>query len=155
MRKIHPDCSVSAFSDASVFRILSSVHGVGIVFHFLALCLVLSTAPQVFMRVMAPVWSFFYTVLVSASAFTARLSPSGVLTEIVFFLQGRSSGCATLLTWSSIGRCLSLWRISNHFSLGVLLASQFSGFSSPVKIQQASFNGPPVFRHMWVYLHLF
>ena len=54
----HPEGSVSAFSDASVFRILSSVHGVGKVFQFLVLCLGLSTAPQVFKRVMAPVQSF-------------------------------------------------------------------------------------------------
>ena len=95
----------------------------GKVFKFLALCLGLSTAPQVFTRVMAPVWSFCYTVLVSASALSARLTPSGILPGIVIFLWGRSSGCATLLAWSSIGRCLSLWRITNHFSLGVLLAS--------------------------------
>ena len=37
VRKLHhPEGSVSAFSDASVFRILSSVHGK--VFQFLALC---------------------------------------------------------------------------------------------------------------------
>ena len=58
----HPEGSVSAFSDASVFRILSSVHGVGKVFQFLALCLGLSTAPQVFTRVMAPVWSFLHSL---------------------------------------------------------------------------------------------
>ena len=54
----HPEGSVSAFSDASVFRILSSVHGVGEVFQFLALCLGISMAPQVFKRVMALVRSF-------------------------------------------------------------------------------------------------
>ena len=44
----HPDGSVSAFSDASVFRIVSAVHRFmmfGKVFQFLAFCLVLSTAP--------------------------------------------------------------------------------------------------------------
>ena len=54
----HPEGSVSVFSDASVFRILSSFHGVWQSFQFLALCLGLSTAPQVFKRVMAPVRSF-------------------------------------------------------------------------------------------------
>ena len=54
----HPKGSVSAFYDTSVFQILSSVHGVWQSFQFLALCLGLSTAPQVFKRVMAPVRSF-------------------------------------------------------------------------------------------------
>ena len=61
------------------------------------------------------------SVLDSASALSARLTHSGVLLGIVFFLGGRSSGCATLLEWLSIGICLTLWRISSHFSLGVLL----------------------------------
>ena len=54
----HPEGSVSAFSDASVFRILLRFMAFGKVFQFLALCLGLSTAPQVFKRVMAPVRSF-------------------------------------------------------------------------------------------------
>ena len=63
MGTIHlPEGSVSAFSDASVFRILSLVHGVGKVFRFLALCLCLSTAAQVFTRVMAPVRSFLHSL---------------------------------------------------------------------------------------------
>ena len=81
----HPEGSVSAFSDTSVFRILSSVHGVWqSFFQFLALCLGLSTAPQVFKRVMAPVRSFFFTVLDSASALSARLAHSGVLPGVDF-----------------------------------------------------------------------
>ena len=63
VRKIHhPEGSVSALSDASVFRILSSVHGVQQVFQFLALCLGISTAPLVFTRVMAPVRSFLHSL---------------------------------------------------------------------------------------------
>ena len=63
VRKIHhPEGSVSAFSDASVFRIVSSVHGVRQSFPNSALCLGLSTAPQVFTRVMVPVWSFLHSL---------------------------------------------------------------------------------------------
>ena len=49
VRKIHhPEGSVSAFSDASVFRIFLRFMAFGKVFQFLALCLGLSTAPLVF-----------------------------------------------------------------------------------------------------------
>ena len=47
----------------------------------MALCFGLSAAPQVFMRVMAPV-SEFSTVLDSASALSARLANSGVLPRV-------------------------------------------------------------------------
>ena len=81
----HPEGSFSAFSDASVFRIILRFMVFGKVFQFLALCLGLSTAPQVFKRVMAPVRSFSI-VLDSASALSARLAHSGVLPRVVFFL---------------------------------------------------------------------
>ena len=64
VRKIHhPEGSVSAFSDASVFRIVffGSWRSAKF-FQLLALCLGLSTAPQVFMRVMAPVRSFLHSL---------------------------------------------------------------------------------------------
>ena len=56
----------------------------GKVFQFLALCLGLSTAPQVFKRVMALVQSFFSIVLNLALALSARLAHSGVLSRVDF-----------------------------------------------------------------------
>ena len=59
VRRIHhPEGSVSAISDASVFQIVSSVHGVRQSLPFSAVCFGLSAAPQVFTQVMAPVRSF-------------------------------------------------------------------------------------------------
>ena len=84
--KIHyPEGSVSAFSDASIFRIILRFMAFGKVFQFLALCLGLSMAPQVFKQVMVLVRSFSI-VLDSASALSARLAHSGVLPRVVFFL---------------------------------------------------------------------
>ena len=59
----HPERSVSAFSNASVFRIVSSVYGVRQSFtNSWLFCLGLSTVPQVFTRVMAPVRSFLHSL---------------------------------------------------------------------------------------------
>ena len=63
VRKIHhPEGSVSACSDASVIRIVSSVHGVQQSLPILGSCFGLSAAPQVFTRVMAPVRSFLHSL---------------------------------------------------------------------------------------------
>ena len=60
----HPEGSVSAFSDASVLYsgYFLQFMAFGKVFQFLALCLGLSTAPQVFKRVMAPVGGFLHSL---------------------------------------------------------------------------------------------
>ena len=63
VRKIHhPEGSVSACSDASVIRIVSSVHGVRQSLPILGSCFGLSAAPQVFTRVMAPDRSFLHSL---------------------------------------------------------------------------------------------
>ena len=75
----HPEGSVSAFSDASVFRILSSVHSVWQSFPILG-SLLGSLHGSAGLQVGHGSGSeFFSTVLDSASAFSARLAHSGVL----------------------------------------------------------------------------
>ena len=80
----HPEGSVSAFSDASVFRILSSVHGVWRSFPILG-SLLGSLHGSVGLQAGHGSGSeFFSTVLNLASAFSARLARSGVLPRVDF-----------------------------------------------------------------------
>ena len=78
----HPEGSVSAFSDASVFRILSSVHGVWQSFPILG-SLLGSLHGSAGLQVGHGSGSeFSSTVLDSASALSARLAYSGVLPSV-------------------------------------------------------------------------
>ena len=83
--KIHlPEGSVSAFSDASVFRILSSVHGVWQSFPFLGSLLGSLHGSAGLQAGHGSGSEFFSTILDSASAFSARLAHSGVLPRVDF-----------------------------------------------------------------------
>ena len=83
--KIHPEGSVSAFSDASVFRILSSVHSVWRSFPILGSLLGSLHGSAGLQAGHGSGSEFFSTVLNSASAFSARLARSGVLPRVDFF----------------------------------------------------------------------
>ena len=80
----HPEGSVSAFSDASVFRILSSVHGVWQSFPILGSLLGSLHGSAGRQAGHGSGSEFFPTVLDLASAFTARLAHSGVLPRVDF-----------------------------------------------------------------------
>ena len=80
----HPEGSVSAFSDASVFRILSSVHGVWRSFPILGSLLGSLHSSAGLQAGHGSGSEFFSTVLNSASAFSARLAHSGVLPRVDF-----------------------------------------------------------------------
>ena len=80
----HPKGSVSAFSDASVFRILSSVHGVWQSFPILGSLLGSLHGSAVLQAGHGSGSEFFSTVLDSASAFSARLAHSGLLPSVDF-----------------------------------------------------------------------
>ena len=80
----HPEGSVSAFSDASVFRILSSVHGVWRSFPILGSLLGSLHGSAGLQAGHGSGSEFFSTVLNSASAFFARLARSGVLPRVDF-----------------------------------------------------------------------
>ena len=85
MSKIHhPERSVSAFSDASVFQILSSVHGVWRSFPILGFLLGSLHGSAGLQAGHGSGSEFFSTVLNSASAFSARLARSGVLPRVDF-----------------------------------------------------------------------
>ena len=94
----------------------------GKVFQFLALCLGLSTAPQVFTRVMAPVRSFLHSLgfgfglICTTGSFRrppeSRFSFSEDVPLVVQFSRNSRR----------LGE-VSLWRISSHFFFGVLLDS--------------------------------
>ena len=75
----HPEGSVSAFSDASVFRIVSSVHGVRQSLPILGFLLgsLHRSSRGSWLR-----FGVFSTVLDSASALSARLANSGVLPRV-------------------------------------------------------------------------
>ena len=84
MRKIHhPEGSVSAFYDVSVFWILSSVHGVRQSFPVLGSLL---GSPRLRWSSRGSWLRFgvFSTVLDSASALSARLANSGVFPRVDF-----------------------------------------------------------------------
>ena len=80
----HPEGSVSAFSDASVFRILSSVHGVWQSFRILGSLLGSLHGSAGLQAGHGSGSEFFSTVLDSASAFSARLAHSGILPRVDF-----------------------------------------------------------------------
>ena len=80
----HLEGSVSAFSDASVFRILSSVHGVWQSFPILGSLLGSLHGSAGLQAGHGSCSEFFSTVLDSASAFSARLAHSGVLPRVDF-----------------------------------------------------------------------
>ena len=80
----HPEGSVSAFSDASVFRILSSVHGVWQSFPILGSLLGSLHGSAGLQAGHGSGSEFFSTVLDSASALSARLAHSGVLPRVDF-----------------------------------------------------------------------
>ena len=80
----HPEGSVSAFSDASVFRILSSVHGVWQSFPILGSLLGSLHGSAGLQAGHGSGSEFFSTVLDLASAFSARLARSGVLPRVDF-----------------------------------------------------------------------
>ena len=80
----HPERSVSAFSDASVFRILSSVHGVWQSFPILGSLLGSLHGSAGLQAGHGSGLEFFSTVLDSASALSARLAHSGVLPRVDF-----------------------------------------------------------------------
>ena len=80
----HPEGSVSAFSDASIFRILSSVHGVWQSFPILGSLLGSLHGSAVLQAGHGSGSEFFSTVLDSASALSARLAHSGVLPRVDF-----------------------------------------------------------------------
>ena len=80
----HPEGSVSAFSDASVFRVLSSVHGVWQSFPILGSLLGSLHGSAGLQAGHGSGLEFFSTVLDSASAFSARLAHSGVLPRVDF-----------------------------------------------------------------------
>ena len=80
----HPEGSVSAFSNASVFRILSSVHGVWQSFPILGSLLGSLHGSAGLQAGHGSGSEFFSTVLDSASAFSARLAHSGVLLRVDF-----------------------------------------------------------------------
>ena len=80
----HPEESVSAFSDASVFRILSSVHGVWRSFPILGSLLGSLHGSAGLQAGHGSGSEFFSIVLNSASAFSARLARSGVLPRVDF-----------------------------------------------------------------------
>ena len=80
----HPKGSVSAFSDASVFRILSSVHGVWQSFPILGSLFGSLHGSAGLQAGHGSGSEFFSTVLDSASAFSARLAHSGVFPRVDF-----------------------------------------------------------------------
>ena len=80
----HPEGSVSAFSDASVFRILSSVHDIWRSFPILGSLLGSLHGSTGLQAGHGSGSEFFSTVLNSASAFSARLARSGVLPRVDF-----------------------------------------------------------------------
>ena len=80
----HPEGSVSAFSDASVFLILSSVHGVWQSFPILGSLLGSLHGSAGLQAGHGSGSEFFSTVLDLASAFSARLAHSGVLPRVDF-----------------------------------------------------------------------
>ena len=80
----HPEGSVSAFSDASVFRIVSSVHGVWRSFPILGSLLGSLHGSAGLQAGHGSGSEFFSTVLNSASAFSARLVRSGILPRVDF-----------------------------------------------------------------------
>ena len=80
----HPEGSVSAFSDASVFRILSSVLGVWRSFPILGSLLGSLHGSAGLQAGHGYGLEFFSTVLNSGSAFSARLARSGVLPRVDF-----------------------------------------------------------------------
>ena len=148
VRKIHhPEGSVSAFSDASVLRILSSVHGVRQSFP------ILSTAPQVFTRVMAPVRSFLhslgfgFSLICTTGSFRrpeSRFSYSEDVPLVVqFSRKSRRLG--------EVSACGASVVISSSESYWTLLVS---GLLQPGN-ESASFSQlAPCFYHEWIYLHL-
>ena len=79
----HPGGSVSAFSDASVFRVLSSVRGVRQSFPVLV-SLLGSLHGSAGLHAGHGSGSEFYPVLDSASVLSARLANSGVLPRVDF-----------------------------------------------------------------------
>ena len=80
----HPEGSVSAFSDASVFRMLSSIHGVWQSFPILGSLLGSLHGSAGLQVGHGSSSEFFSTVLDLASAFSARLAHSGVLPRVDF-----------------------------------------------------------------------
>ena len=90
MRKLHhPEGGVSAFSDASVFWIVSSVHDVRHSFPILG-SLLGSLHGSTGLHPghgSGSEFFFFSTVLDSASALSARLANSGVLPSVDFLSQ--------------------------------------------------------------------
>ena len=80
----HPEGRVSVISDASVFRILSSVHGVWQSFSILGSLLGSLHGSTGLQAGHGFGSEFFSTVLDSASALSARLAHSGVLPRVDF-----------------------------------------------------------------------
>ena len=80
----HPERSVSAFSDVSIFRIVSSVHGVRQSFPILGSLLGSLHCSSGLHAGHGSGSEFFPTVLDSASALSARLANSDVLPRVDF-----------------------------------------------------------------------
>ena len=155
VRKIHhPEGSVSAFSDASVFRIVSSVHGVRQSLPILGSAWV---SPRL-RRSSSGSWlrfGVFSTVLDSASALSALLANSGVLLRVGFSFSehvppvvqlsrnsrrlGEVSACGTSVVVSSSE---SYWTLS--------VSRLFQPGNESTSFSQLA----PCFYQEWLYLHL-
>ena len=142
VRKIHhPEGSVSAFSDASVFRIVSSVHGVRQSFSNSWLFAWVSPRLRRSSHESWLLFGVFSTVLDSASALFARLANSGVLLGVDFL-----SLKTFLWLCNSLGMVVD-WEKSQLVEHQLLFLPrspvglcQFPGFSSAVTSRQASLN---------------
>ena len=145
MSKIHhPEGSVCAFSDASVFRVLSSVHGVWQSFPILGSLLGFLHGSAGLQAGHGSGSEFFSTVLDSASAFSARLAHSGVLPRVDFlslrmFLWLCNSRDSRRL--GDVSACGASVVISSSESYWTLLVS---GLLQPGNELQASLTWLPV-----------
>ena len=155
MRKIHhPEGSVSAFSDASVFWIVSSVHGVRQSF----------INSQLFAWVSPPLrrssrgswlrFGVFSTVLDSASALSARLAISGVLPRVGFSFSEDvppvvqfSRNSRRLGEVSACGASVVVSSSESYWTLSV------SGLLQPGNESTSFSQLAPCFYHEWIYLH--
>ena len=149
----HPEGSVSAFSDASVFRILSLVHGVGKVFQFLALCLGLSTAPQVFTRIMAPVRSFLHSLgfgfglICMTGSFRRPPESRFSFSEDVPLVVQLSRDSRRLGDVSACGASVVISSSESYWTLFV------SGLLRPGNESTSFSQLAPCFYHEWIYPH--
>ena len=154
VRKIHHlEGSVSAFSDASVFRIVSSVHGIRQSFPVFWLFAWFSLRLRRSSRGSWLRFGVFSTVLDSASALSARLANSGVLPRVDFLSLRTFLWLCNSLGIVSIGRSLSLWRINSRFFLGVLLDSVSFQLLQPGNESTSFSQLAPCFYHEWISLH--